>query len=336
MFSKYKINWNLLAKYMAGETNTKENTDVETWANNNAGNRELLREIKTDWKKMDMMDTRFDVDNAWNKVQNRILTDSAPEVHQSAVNYKKPVLRYMRTPMRIAASLALLAMLGIALVTVAGRLQRVNITASQTEKGKVVQLPDGTSVYLNADTRLSYTKRFAKNHRDVILDGEAFFEVTHDKSRPFRIYAGNACVKVLGTSFNVNTRKNNNQVEVYVSTGVVELSEVADQNNRVLLHPGNTGTIEQKKIQFTSTGSENCIAWKTGDLNFKDTRLQDVIPVLNDVYQVKIILNEPEIDTTRIDGSYHGDPLDQILRVICKQNPKLKVAKSGDTIYLSR
>lgn len=167
------------------------------------------------------------------------------------------------------------------------------------------------------------------------MEGEAFFDIAHDKDRPFRIYTGNACVKVLGTSFNVNSQKNEDHVEVYVSTGIVELSRTGNQKNSVLLLPGNIGLMDHNAITTTTAENENCIAWKTNSLTFHDTRLTEVIPVLNAIYHVNIIINEPGVISQQITGSYQGDPLHDILAVICQQN-NLNMAKSADTIYLSR
>jgi transmembrane sensor len=335
MLLKNKTDWNLLARYMAGETNETETETVHLWADKSAANSSLFNEIKSDWKKMEKMDARFNVDKAWNKLHGRIA------VEDSSVNL--PPLRsksqsfagLISVPIRIAASLLLLTILGFAVYAALNRFQKIDITASVNEKGKLIELSDGSKVYLNGDTRLSYTRQFGRKSRVVRLDGEAFFEVTPDKSKPFRIYAGNASIKVLGTSFNIDSRKNDRQVEVYVSTGVVELSETADQNNRILLHPGNIGRFEQKTISLEKANNENSLAWKTGELTFTATPLSQVIPVLNNVYDVHIVINAPDIGNTRIDGSYHGDPLDQILLIICQQND-LTIVKSADTIYLSR
>jgi ferric-dicitrate binding protein FerR (iron transport regulator) len=147
--------------------------------------------------------------------------------------------------------------------------------------------------------------------------------------------AGNACIKVLGTSFNVNAGKDDNQVTVWVATGIVELSEAADINNRVTIEPGNMGMLSHKDIRAMKAENENAVAWKTGSLTFRDTKLLEVTSLLNDIYGVNIVLRESGLDTTRINGDYQNDPLDEILQVICKQT-HLTVEKSDDMIYLSR
>jgi transmembrane sensor len=335
MFSKNKTDWNLLAKYMAGETNEKETAVIMTWVEERPENRALLKEIKSDWNKMDRMNERFDVDGAWSKLHSRISTTGEPVIERDFAGKQKYLHTQFLTPVRVAASLLLLALLGATLVIVSGRMQKVNIETANSEKSRVITLPDGSRVTMNENSKLTYAKHFNRKVREVSLTGEAFFDVSPDKNKPFRIYAGNACVKVLGTSFNVNARKNNGQVEVFVSTGIVELSEADNQNNRVLLHSGNIGLFSNKQVSSAKAIDENSITWKTGNMTFTNTRLTDVTSLLNDVFDVNIIITEPGIDSTRIIGSYQNDPLDDILEVICIQN-HLTIAKSADTIYLSR
>lgn len=333
MLFKKKTNWNLLAKYVAGETNSKESEAVKLWADKSPANQALLREIKSDWQMMDSMDDRFNVDVAWNKLHSRITGEQGrvvemPGIRNRRINYSLPV--------RIAASIVLLAILGLAVVTTTSRLQRVTVANESTTQNRVVKLPDGSTVHLNNNTKLNYSKKFGKNNRDITLTGEAYFEVTPDTEKPFRIFAGNACVKVVGTSFNVNTRNTKGTVEVYVESGLVELSENGNQKNSIMLHPGNMGVISQKSLKSIQAENTNCLAWKTRSMTFTDTPLLEVISLLNDVYNVNIKAEGEGIDTVRINGSYENDQLDDILRVISQHNPQLTIAKSDDTIYLSQ
>jgi ferric-dicitrate binding protein FerR (iron transport regulator) len=335
MFSTNRTDWSLLAKELAGETNEQEKQAVAEWLDKSSANRELYQKIKSDWKIMDTMHVQFNVDKAWNKLHDRILAgEPKPSAEEPMPRLRS--WKFALTPLRIAAALLLLALLGAAAGFLVTRSQQVNVTAAVDERGKKIVLPDGSSVYLNGNSSIRYTKSFNKRTRDIRLTGEAFFEVAPDKTKPFRILANNACIKVLGTSFNVNASGNHgNLVEVYVSTGLVELSEAGDDAHSILLRPGNIGRLEANKITAHKTVNENCIAWKTGIMTFNETRLSEVTPVLNKVYNVQIIIREPGVDTTRITGSYSDDTLDRVLEVICKQN-HLTVEKSDNMIYLSR
>jgi transmembrane sensor len=334
MFFKNKTNWNLLAKYIAGETSEEEKKAVVDWAAKKPENSSLLKDINTDWKKMDSMKTGFDVDKAWNKLHSRIAGDQ-PAVQTLPPSGKTLTGRFSMT-MRIAASLLLLVVVGASMVAVYNRISTITVTATLDEKGKSVELPDGSFVYLNTNSSLSYPGHFSHNSREVRLEGEAYFEVKHEKQRAFVIEAGDARIRVLGTSFNVNTRNSDKLVEVYVTTGLVELSDKNDPDNHIYVKPGNIGLLDHSRMNLVLAENANSIAWKTRTLTFSDTPLKEAISLLRNVYDANITLEGKGIDTIRINGSYQGDPLEIILNAIHATNPELTIAKSKDTIYLSQ
>ncbi len=336
MFTRNKINWSLLAKYLAGETNQKEITAVEKWLALSAKNRAEFGKLRSDWKIMESM-KQFDVDNAWKKLHGRILENEEPVLtsHMKGVEMKGHIA--WRIPLRIAASLLILVALGISIVIAVGRYQKVTITTSANDKLKTVTLPDGSTVTMNSRTTLSYMKHFKGNTRDVELSGEAFFEVTPDRSKPFVIQADEAAIKVVGTSFNVDTKSSPSTVEVYVASGIVEVYKPESKNNSVFLHPGEMGTVSKNIIHSKKASNENAIAWKTGRMDFRDIPLSQAVEMLNKMYRVNIICNEPGLVNTKVGGRYQypDEPLDTILTILCQQN-FLKIEKSGDKIYLSK
>jgi len=335
MFTKSKTDWNLMAKYLAGETNEKETTAIMNWLTIRPENRVLFNELKTDWKSIDTMNKRFNVDSAWDKLHKRIAAEEGftGSAEKRTISLNRKV---WMTPMRIAASVLVMALIGASLVFITGRFGSVTVYTAANENVKSIILPDGSAVYLNANTGFSYPRRFGEKTREVKLDGEAFFEVTPGKDRPFIIRAGDASIRVIGTSFNVFTGNRDQHVEVYVSTGIVELFETKDQQNKVMLKPGEIGTFANSIIKSRQSENKNSIAWKTRDnLNFQDVRLSEVAEVLNHVYQVEINFRGQGLDTTKIMGSYQTDPLDTILNIICTTN-NLKIEKSDNKIYLSR
>ncbi|HJZ40212.1 MAG TPA: FecR domain-containing protein [Bacteroidales bacterium] len=337
MFAQEKTDWNLLAKYFAGETNDGGNDVIAQWLEKSPANRKLFNNLKSDQKIMDTAPVRFNVDNAWDKLHKRIVDH---DIIQEPVRKVIPVTqpnRYLITPFRIAASLLFLAIIGASLVFLASKGRSITVSTASNDRVRNITLPDGSAVYLNANTRLAYSKKFNQKTREVALEGEAFFEVSPDKNKPFLIRANGASIRVVGTSFNVNAKKGDSQVEVYVSTGIVEIFETGNQRNRIVLNPGFSGTISQQGITSEMISNENQLAWRTGNMDFSDTKLLEVVEILNNVYKAEIVCLEPGLDSTRINGSYRyqNDPLDTILNVICTQN-HLKVEKSENKIYLSR
>src|SRR5665811_822673 len=159
--------------------------------------------------------------------------------------------------------------------------------------------------------------------REVVIEGEAFFNVKPNPEKPFIIDAGNAQVKVLGTSFNVCAYPKSETVEVIVATGKVQVTNknqnVSEEDNReVFLLPGEKGTLfsQQNILEKTENNNPNYIAWKTHDLIFDEVPLQDVIECLEKVYHVDIQVTDPEINDLLLKAHFDKKPIDFVLNVV--------------------
>lgn len=334
MITKGKTDWNLMAKKLAGETKADEDAGLDAWLGKSSANRALYEEIRKDWKKMENMERQFNVDRAWNKLHSRIADEAGTPV---AMPFAGLTRRTWLTPVRLAASFLLIAALGASSVWITYKLRTVTVATASNDRVRGVELPDGSVAYLNADSKITYAKDFNRKNRTISLSGEAFFEVAPDKSRPFVIHADNADIRVVGTSFNVRSTPSDHHVEVYVATGVVEMFPAGQAESLITLHPGDLGMVSGMKATSRKSRNANAIAWKTGEMDFRDTRLSDAISILNNIYRVNIICLEPGLDTILTNGTYRypDESLDQILTILCTQN-NMKVRNEDQTIYLSR
>jgi ferric-dicitrate binding protein FerR (iron transport regulator) len=221
------------------------------------------------------------------------------------------------------------AVLVVALLVVGGyeTIFNKNVTVQKLEMastGEVITtytLPDGTIVSLNSNTILKYPKKFGKNTREVTIEGEAFFEVKPDKNKPFIIHAGEAQIKVLGTSFNVNAYPNAPSVEVIVETGKVQVMSTMNENtenNELILIPGDKATLvlANKELLKSTNDNPNFIAWKTRNLTFRATSLDEVISTLQNVYKVNIRFDNASLGKLQLTAQFNDYPLDFILKVI--------------------
>ena len=183
-------------------------------------------------------------------------------------------------------------------------------------------LPDGTLVALNSNSKLTFPKKFKNNVREVTISGEAFFDVEHNPEKPFLINAGNTQVKVLGTSFIVRAYPENETVEVVVKTGKVELIQKQMENattvNHVFLTPGEKGVYHNNNsiIEKSGNTNPNYLAWKTQDIIFNETPLNEVINCLKEVYHVEIDLAESELNELLYTGHFDKKPIDFVMNVI--------------------
>lgn len=146
-----------------------------------------------------------------------------------------------------------------------------------------IVLSDGTKVWLNADTYLVFPSAFDKRERVVEVAGEAFFEVVHNEGWPFVVRMDKSMVKVLGTSFNINTYNQRNTTTL--AEGVVEL--VSERGN-YRLKPGEQGVVENGKVSVATVDVREYTSWKDGFFIFRNRRLEDVLTVLSRWYDLQV------------------------------------------------
>lgn len=201
----------------------------------------------------------------------------------------------------------------------------------------VVTLPDGSTVKMNASTRIEYPLTFKGKIRKVKLSGEAFFEVTRDTLRPFIIETKNASVEVLGTSFNVSAYPNAGLVEVNVKTGKVKLTQHisgSSVHKSAILPAGERGwvNVNENSMGQDRILSPNYSAWITKEIIFQRTPLAQAFGVLEDTYHVKIRMENPQIGKIPYTANFYpNQKLDYIIEVIARTH-KLKVERKADEI----
>jgi transmembrane sensor len=281
-------------------------------------------EIMKKWNDLKNEDTdKIDVDKAWDKLNRQIET----------VSPVTPVRRlsFMHALIRIAAMVIIVAGLGWLLFEVAAP-GKVSVLSSSDERNIEVPLPDGSKVYLNRNSQLIYPEKFGSNSRKVTLKGEAFFEISHEASRPFIIDAGNARVSVLGTSFNVITDNGNNEVEVYVSAGKVMLTS-NDGSRNLTLEPGYIGRLSENNTSRVLNTNVNYMSWNTDRLVYDGEKLGVVFSDLKHAYNLNIVASDPAINDYRLTSQFERQPGDTIIKVICTTF-NLHSVREGDIYYL--
>ncbi|MBC7828733.1 MAG: FecR domain-containing protein [Chitinophagaceae bacterium] len=165
-------------------------------------------------------------------------------------------------------------------------------------KVQLVRLPDSSKVWLNASTTLRYLTRF-KADREVILDGEAYFEVTHDANHPFKVDAGGIKTTVLGTSFDIKAYKSGTQTSVSVISGKVRVENNSKQL-AVLLPSDQLQFHRKNQIAKTAPIDINVVlAWKNGMLQFQGETFAEIAAVLEGWYGIKVVFENAAISDCR-------------------------------------
>lgn len=190
--------------------------------------------------------------------------------------------------------------------------QTITKTASPGQK-KTIGLPDGTTVKLNSGSKLIFTQPFREDQRSVELEGEAYFEVAKDVRRPFVIQSGQLKTKVLGTSFNVRSYKDEKTISVSVLTGKVEIANEYGESD--ILFPEDMGVYNKDDRGITKTKFDNksVFGWKDGILVFEDMEIKAILSNLEKWYDVEIIVNKDLKMTGKYTGEYQNASLERIL-----------------------
>ncbi|MDO9580760.1 MAG: FecR family protein [Bacteroidales bacterium] len=285
------------------------------------------------WNELRNMNSekKINVDKAWDRVSNRLNDNGL------MTNMGPAKISYMRSPlMRVAAVALIVISLGVSGIYLnnTGYLSKKNIVATNNDQKNIrVDLPDGSKIVLNRNTELIYRTNFGKHKRNVKLRGEAFFEISADASKPFSIDAGNAEVKVVGTSFNVITKNAESAVEVYVKTGKVMLSDNSGTNSLVL-DPEFIGTMNSKTSEKTVNEDPNYMSWNTGLLEYNGQKLDIVFRDLKRVYNMDIVADNPEILEYPWTSPINNQSQDKIIRLICASFT-LNYTKDGNVYHLT-
>ena len=317
------LNWDLLAKYLCNEASEPERQEVETWTGQSGvnlaelnENRELIEKAKL-WFET----SRYNTNQAWDKVS--LMIEESTRVIQLQPSPKRNI--FYRRLMRVAASILLATILGTAGYFVGFRQHKPAVYSEIITNNKQVvngiTLPDGSVVTLNSNSKLTFPRSFSGNTREVSITGEAFFEVKPDASRTFVITAGNAQIKVLGTTFNVCAYPDEETVDVVVETGKVQVICAANAQttaNNLILTSGEKGTVSNKDLTLEKSvnADRNISAWRTRQFVFDETPLSDVVAALEKVYFANIQIVDPDINTLVLTASFNDQSVDFILDVI--------------------
>ncbi|WP_215223091.1 FecR family protein [Echinicola shivajiensis] len=174
-------------------------------------------------------------------------------------------------------------------------------------------LPDGTTVYLNAESEISFQENFGKDHRDIDLKGEAFFEVAHDTLLPFRVKSRDMVTVALGTSFNINAYQEN-MPSVQLATGKVRVYSVNEEKEEIFLNPGEAAVLEKSGLNKSSYKPLYAFGWKSGVLSFAQMKFTDVKLKLERWYGVEITVENLPHKDEKVSGEFNDATLDNVLK----------------------
>lgn len=254
----------------------------------------------------------IDVDSAHRKVMEKIL-------HQNQPVSVRPKLSFLHYWQQVAAIL-LLPLLILSAYLYFKPASQIAETYQElfTPYGtwSVVNLPDGSKVWLNAGSSLKYPTQFNDKQRVVSMQGEAYFEVESDKEHPFIVKTKQLTVEATGTAFNVNAYAPDHVAAVTLVKGKVAVT--LDQKKTISLSPGEKidYNLATSLYNVNKTNTYKWCSWKDGILIFRDDPLEYVFKRLGQTYNVEFILKDTELGKYSYKATFEGESLNEILRLL--------------------
>ena len=264
--------WKLVAKHLSGNLAGEEMKYFDDWRKL-PGNEQSLEEFERIWKESDKMLAveELNADAEWEKIRDLILND----FHQESLVNVNP-LGWVTTFLKIAASVT---------IVIVGYLVIRNLESNQVNPQTIkypgvemqalsellatnsvtrYYLPDGSSVWLNKHSKISFPKKFESTDRVFFLKGEAYFEVVEDTSRVFIVNAKETQSKVIGTSFNIDAYDAHEGVELIVADGEVLFTATNQPLETILLTAGEKGVYssDSSTVEKMINDNPNYLTWK--------------------------------------------------------------------------
>jgi transmembrane sensor len=216
------------------------------------------------------------------------------------------------------------------------KFNEIEYITHQNGNGKITQyiLSDGTKISLNCNSTITYAKFFKGNTRDVKLDGEAFFEVAKDKTKPFTVMANGIKTTVLGTKFNVAAYKNLKQINVALVEGKVEV-QTAEGRDKLILKPSEMATFDVKSgsLSRSIANALTLSSWKDGNIVFSSANFEDIATKLQNTYGIKLIDQTKNLKWN-YSGEFEKADYLTIIKSICFAK-KINYKQTKQTIILT-
>jgi transmembrane sensor len=340
--------WELLAKVRAGEGTPEEQLELNQHLSVCPGDLELARQVEAYW---DVPMTAASAPDeaatmvAWDRVRYKMADQQPrPELPDS----RRKIKRIIQYASAIAACL-IVALGGM------GWWKKVQVPATpqksivSTKNGckSTIELPDGTKVWLNADSRIKYDENYGKENRELTLTGEAYFDVAHDAKKPFILHTGKMDIKVLGTAFNVKAYPGDGITEAALIRGSIEVTFPGRPQEKLILKPRDKISILNKEantvkdtarpsyavsderpaimvssIQYAPVDSAVIeTAWVNNKLIFRKKTFEELSRDIERWFNVTIQVKDTSILSKQFTGTFSNESITDALEALSLSYP---------------
>ncbi|TDO65013.1 FecR family protein [Sunxiuqinia elliptica] len=325
-----KMTDDLLFKYITEQATEDELREVHEWIAQAESNQQQLARIRNSWV-LAGLDQEIDLITKERGI-NRVLQQVR------WLNKQKRVKTLRRQWLQYAAVAILLVGLSgffgyfLSTSTFDGNMGYTEVIAPRGERSQIV-LPDGSLVKLNAESKLRFKPAFQSKMRSVELEGEAFFQVSHDELKPFVVKTAQLEVQVLGTSFDISSYPDDEHITTYLETGKVKVN--MPNGEELILKPDQAISYnkESGEIQKLNLTSDYLLDWTKGLLTVRNETIEALSRKLERRYNIQILFGDNEVKHHHYTGSINDEDLDIVLEAL-EFTSSLNYKRKGNVVTL--
>ncbi len=367
--------WFLVSKKMSGEAIDAELDELDGLLAEHPEWHYSVQHIHSIWEdNPDIRSSTNDFEQHWHRMQAMLQQDDLESIKQEKVQFQNVVPLNISQSKRKWWVIAAVAtgLVGLSLLAVLFASQGVNsknATAANTKKNEVatrsgsrtkVELPDGTQVWLNAESKLEYSDAFGKTNRDVTLNGEAYFDVVKNTALPFIIHTKKIKIRVTGTAFNVKAYSTERVSETSIIRGRVEVTVNARPDEKYVLMPNEKLVVRDEMASDKSNttaanrkpsneplillGHVNFLekdsavietSWVYNRLIFDDESFADIVQKMERWYGIGIKINNEKLAATHFTYQIKNETVEKALRNM-QYAAKFRYTVSNNTITITK
>jgi len=297
--------WNLLTRYVSRESSLEEYEELMDLVASQDRYGEIFANISEVWDlNHSVNENSFDTDGLKYKVMKAVKAKDGRGILVGFPAYG------------IAATVVLFIVSAVLIYNGLLAEPDINYITESTRRGQKadIVLSDGTRVRLNTESSVTYPEEFSGKDRTISLSGEAFFSVTRDESRPFKVVSGDLITMVLGTSFNINAFPDED-ITVTVASGKVNIWSPSSADSVYTLSPNQQCVLDISAghIERLSVNIDHFLAWKEDVIVLNEISLKEAATILERWYDVSIIFESKNTEGCLISGKYRSDEITNIL-----------------------
>jgi transmembrane sensor len=314
----------IMIRYLQGACTPEEKARFEIWLQASEENRTQFYETRVAWyaSRIEFYGSKEQLDKAVAALNHHIVP-----------RRKKISMQWVRYAAVFIGVATIAWLFWIRKHSTASAPIMITETVSQIDSSKLVLLNDGTRVWLNSNSTIIYPQQFSNGKRTVQLEGEAYFDVTHDPAHPFIIHTSTVDIKVLGTAFNVQARSK--EVEAILVRGKIAIGDSLGHDLAVM-KPGEMARYANNKLTVQQVNPDMYTNWRYGNITLNAADLKTIAGKLSELYQVQVVIDPAVPDTTGYNFAFSKrKQVTAVMDMLCFIAP-IQYQKKGNTILITR